>query len=64
MGMSRNLEQALAEAQARYKAMTPEQKAAMWKAQRESFARGMNTPCEHGELDFEQCPDCRGWNLP
>lgn len=22
----------------------------------------MTTPCEHGKLDFEQCPDCRGWN--
>lgn len=30
-------------------------------AQRKSFARGMMARCEHGELDFEQCPDCRGW---
>lgn len=30
-------------------------------AQRQSFVRGMTTPCEHGVLDFEQCPDCRGW---
>lgn len=29
-------------------------------AQRESFVRGMTTPCEHGVLDFEQCGDCRG----
>lgn len=27
-------------------------------AQRQSFIRGMTTPCEHGELDFEQCPQC------
>lgn len=30
-------------------------------AQRQSFARGMSFRCEHGELDFEQCPKCRGW---
>lgn len=27
-------------------------------AQRQSFIRAMTTPCEHGVLDFEQCPDC------
>lgn len=27
-------------------------------AQRQSWVRGMTTPCEHGELDFEQCPGC------
>ena len=26
--------------------------------QRKSFIRGMTTPCEHGVLDFEQCPQC------
>jgi hypothetical protein len=30
-------------------------------AQRQSWVRGMTSRCEHGELDFEQCPDCRGW---
>lgn len=30
-------------------------------AQRQSWARGMMARCEHGELDFEQCPKCRGW---
>ncbi|WNV09936.1 hypothetical protein [Tardiphaga sp. 709] len=29
------------------------------KAQRASFVRGMTARCEHGELDFEQCPKCR-----
>ena len=29
-------------------------------AQRESWVRGMTTPCKHGVIDFEQCPDCRG----
>lgn len=27
-------------------------------AQRRSFVRGMTARCEHGELDFEQCPEC------
>ena len=35
--------------------MTPEE----IEAQRQSWVRGMTTPCEHGELDFEQCPQCR-----
>lgn len=30
-------------------------------AQRQSWARGMTAKCEHGEMDFEQCPKCRGW---
>lgn len=38
---------------------SPEEKKAMREAQRESFIRGMTTPCEHGILDFEQCGDCR-----
>lgn len=29
-------------------------------AQRKSWVRGMTARCEHGELDFEQCPKCRG----
>lgn len=35
--------------------MTPEE----IEAQRQSWVRGMTARCEHGELDFEQCPDCR-----
>lgn len=35
--------------------MTPEEV----EEQRQSFARGMAARCEHGELDFEQCPKCR-----
>lgn len=34
--------------------MTPEE----IEAQRQSFVRGMTARCEHGELDFEQCPKC------
>lgn len=29
--------------------------------QRKSWVRGMTARCEHGVIDFEQCPDCRGW---
>lgn len=40
-------------------AMTPEEREAMYAAQRESWVRGMTARCEHGELDFEQCVQCR-----
>ena len=49
----------LAEALRRYAAMTPEEQAAMQMAHLASLVRAMTTPCEHGVLDFEQCPDCR-----
>jgi hypothetical protein len=39
--------------------MTEDQKAKMREAQKQSFVRGMTTPCEHGVLDFEQCAECR-----
>lgn len=53
---------AINRAKARYEAMTPDEQAAMWKAQRESWVRAFTTPCEHGELDFEQCLQCRSAN--
>lgn len=28
-------------------------------AQRQSFVRGMTQSCEHGVVDYEQCPECR-----
>lgn len=37
--------------------MTPAER----REQQESWVRGMTTGCEHGVLDFETCPDCRGW---
>ena len=46
----------------RVKAMTPEEREAMFDAQRKSWARAMTTPCEHGVLDFEQCGECRAGN--
>lgn len=48
----------LEEAVAFVKAMSPEEYAAMIKAQSESYGRSL-APCEHGMVDFEQCPDCR-----
>jgi hypothetical protein len=57
-----NLEQLLADAKARMAAMTPEELEHMREEQRKSFVRGMLARCEHGELDFEQCPKCRGWD--
>ena len=53
------LDELIAKSKADLAAMSEEERRAMWAAQRESFARGMSTPCEHGVLDFEQCPDCR-----
>jgi hypothetical protein len=50
---------AVEQAKAKLAAMSEEERQAMWQAQRESFVRGMTTPCEHGVLDFEQCPQCR-----
>lgn len=47
------------EAMARFNALPPEERARHRRLQRESFIRGMTTPCEHGILDFEQCGDCR-----
>lgn len=47
------------EARRRFEALTPEQQKAHREAQRASYVRGMTTGCEHGVLDFEQCPDCR-----
>lgn len=52
------LEELLRRAKAHYDAMTPEEKEAMLAEQRESFLRGM-APCEHGERDWETCPECR-----
>jgi hypothetical protein len=54
-----DIHDAIAQAKARYEAMSHDEQAAMWKAQRESWVRAFTTPCEHGELDFEQCQQCR-----
>jgi hypothetical protein len=49
----------LANAKARLAAMTEEESKAMWQAQKQSMVRAMTTGCEHGVLDFEDCPQCR-----
>lgn len=49
----------LAEANARVASMSPEEREAVWEAQRQSWIRAMATPCEHGELDWEDCQLCR-----
>lgn len=54
----------LAKAKERVARMTPEEREAMFDEQRKSWVRGMTARCEHGWLDFEQCPDCRGWSNP
>lgn len=58
--MNEKLKQLLADAKARTDAMSPEEREEMWRRQRESYVRSMTTPCEHGVLDWETCPDCRG----
>lgn len=57
----RDISELLRRAVAAYEALSPEERAAHDRAQRESWVRGMMARCEHGVLDFEQCPDCRGW---
>jgi hypothetical protein len=59
--MGPELRAALDRANAAYAAMTPEQKTAMWRAQAKSWIRAM-APCEHGDPDWETCPQCRGWD--
>jgi len=53
------LKDLLDKAKARVAAMSPEEYAEMVEAQRRSLVRGMLARCEHGVLDFEQCPQCR-----
>lgn len=57
--MSDDLLKLAADAFARFRALPPKERARLKRLQRESFIRGMTTPCEHGILDFEQCGDCR-----
>jgi hypothetical protein len=52
-GLSPELQAALDKANAAYDAMTPEQKAAMWCAQRESWVVG-EMMLEHSEMTREQ----------
>lgn len=54
-----DLQKMIEDAKARVAAMPEADREEMWRKQRESFVRSMTTPCEHGELDFEQCAKCR-----
>lgn len=54
----RELERLVAQAEARFQALTPEQQAEHRRMQAESFARAF-APCEHGISDWEECADCR-----
>lgn len=56
--ISDELRDLLREAHERTLAMTPDEKRAMFEAQRQSFIRSM-APCEHGDPDWETCPQCR-----
>ncbi|NTB01584.1 hypothetical protein [Agrobacterium tumefaciens] len=54
-----DLKKVIEDAKSRVAAMLKEDREEMWRKQRDSFVRSMTTPCEHGELDFEQCAKCR-----
>lgn len=58
-----SLDRMLKQAKRSVERMTLKERAAMLEKQRESFVRAMTTRCEHGELDFEQCQDCRGSDI-
>lgn len=58
-GTSITLQAIIDKTAAHVAAMSPKEREAMLAAQRESFVRGMSTPWEHGQLDFETCPACR-----
>lgn len=51
------LRELMVEAHRRTLAMSPNEKQAMYDAQRESFIRAMG-PCEHGDYDWETCSQC------
>lgn len=55
-----DLEELLKKSKEAVAAMSPEEYAVMIEEQKKSFVRTMTTPCEHGVLDFETCPKCRG----
>jgi hypothetical protein len=55
------LSQLIRDSIAAFEALSPEEQAKHREAQRQSWVRGMTARCEHGMVDFEQCPACRGW---
>lgn len=65
--MGESLNELLRKSKEAIERMTPEEFAAMIEAQRQSWVRafGPESACEHGALDWEQCPKCQakaeGW---
>lgn len=59
--MKLDVEEMVRVAKAKVDAMTHEEREAMYRAHARSWVRGLTARCEHGVLDFEQCPKCRGW---
>lgn len=57
--MMATIEEKLAIAVQRVKQMSPEEYADMLASQQASWVRGMTARCEHGEIDYEQCDECR-----
>lgn len=55
--MSPELTAALERAKGWWDRATPDERRAMIDAQRESWIRAM-APCEHGDPDWETCPEC------
>jgi hypothetical protein len=55
-----DLQDLLDAARKRVDEMTPDEREKMMEDQRASWVRAMTMGCEHGVLDFEQCPECRG----
>jgi hypothetical protein len=51
------LQAALERAKRWHETATPEEKAAVWAAQRASLVGGFG-PCEHGDYDWETCAEC------
>lgn len=54
-----DLTELLRKSAAQVAAMSDAERETMIARQRESWVRGMTARCEHGEVDFEQCPKCR-----
>lgn len=59
--LASELDKLLEQAKQHMARMTPENRRKVYEEQKLSLARAFLTPCEHGVLDFEQCPYCRGW---
>lgn len=53
-----DLEARVADAVTAFNALSTNEQAAMYEAQRQSWMRAM-APCEHGDPDWETCPECR-----